>query len=70
MQWKTIDTAPRDGSYILTYSNAACVDMIRNSFWDEYEGEWMYYTSTCGIENFDTIFSPSHWMPLPTPPQE
>lgn len=69
-EWQPIETAPRDASEVLTYSKAADVEMIRNSFFDEEYKEWMYYTSTCGIENFDAIFNPTHWMPLPPPPSD
>ena len=53
-EWKTIDTAPKDGTLIITYSPNAHPD-YRISI-NRFNG---------GFEN-----SPSHWMPLPLFPEE
>ena len=64
MEWKTIDTAPKDGTEILCYpsdESSVCIvewnpDRNGGSWVDPCEG---YYT-----------FKPTHWMPLPKAPEE
>ena len=54
-QWRPIETAPRDYTYILIYDGK-----VRIAEWD---GEcW------CAGDAF--ISYPTHWMPLPPPPQQ
>lgn len=69
MQWQPIDTAPRDGSYVLV-SNGHGVWVAR--FKDVYQSGWkppMPWQSM--MLNHDHIpsakrsGSPTHWMPLP-----
>ena len=63
MEWKTIDSAPKDGSYVLTYNDST--GLINTPFyihrwlkdkWVEVDASW-----------FTT--APTHWMPLPKPPK-
>lgn len=65
--WKPIETAPKDGSWIL----AVCEGRHQNSGvpWTPaivkwYEGEWVF------DEEDDAVYQPSHWMPLPPNPCE
>jgi len=66
--WRTIDSAPRDGTPILiTRPTAYMVEegwhVVR---WDEDDGGWV-----CHDGKFDTPLrgpEPSHWQPLPEPP--
>lgn len=59
--WRSIDSAPKDGTWILFYVHRYAVPTVGK--WYErgrYEsGFWM--SSAMQI-------SPTHWMPLPTPP--
>ncbi len=65
-EWKSIETAPKDGTPVLLWHKflvmpAAC-------FWDADEGMW---SSTLGrsvwSEGGDD--GPSHWHEIPEPPQ-
>jgi hypothetical protein len=60
MEWQPIDTAPKDGQQVLVYEEGA----IFISQWvdnkDEGIGWWDH-----GI----VLPPPSHWMPLPDPPE-
>jgi hypothetical protein len=61
MAWKPIGTAPTDGSPILGWqSNGAVV------CWWVPEWEWWEMTR----RGATMLAKPSHWMPLPEPPQD
>lgn len=56
-EWKTIETAPRDGKTILVWGPEA--KSVFTDWWSN--GKW-----------FDASFDGrelTHWMPLPEPPQ-
>lgn len=63
MEWQAMATAPRDGSFILTYD--PLIDMQEIAAWDS--GKWAngyrHSQEARGIR-------PTHWMPLPAPPQD
>lgn len=58
-QWQDIETAPRDGRRFLTYRPVGSGIEI-GCFW---EGYWQDDTG-------EVVTPPTHWMPLPTPPQK
>ena len=72
MEWRPIETAPKDGQSILLGCNydrhgKARVALawwdkgmwLEAQYWNESEGDW----ENCRVE-----FKPSHWMPLTEPP--
>ena len=73
-EWQPIETAPKDGSLVILYNGTveqgnfvAKVDSgrVSNQFvftssWDGLDG---YLVSACDPQ-------PTHWMPLPNPPEE
>lgn len=67
MEWKPIETAPRDGTQILvcvTYSLGS--DEWETKMWVDFAKDpyiWPTYW-----ERIDIPFEPTHWMPLPSPP--
>jgi hypothetical protein len=77
MEWRPIETAPRDATPILLYDPHRERKPVYEAWWAlEYEGGpgfWMTpmgpagrgYTILDGKPN-----SPTHWMPLPDPPLE
>ncbi len=56
--WQPIETAPKDGNYILTFSRLG----MNVSRW------WLSFQRFMPMDRFD-IEPPSHWMPLPPPPE-
>ena len=61
-EWQPIETAPLDGKEILI-TTAGIGTLVRVGFWDEArEGVWSVWP---GRERM----IPTHWMPLPPPPQ-
>ena len=58
-EWQPIETAPRDGKLIVVYTKG----IIDIAFWNgplEYWATFAFYQSK----------RPTHWMPLPEPPEE
>ena len=60
MTWRTIDSAPRDGTWVLLYSAAETLEPYGAGWWDQVAGTWIM-ASLGGYE-------PTHWQPLPEPP--
>ena len=74
MNWKPIETAPKDGTVCRLYipQFVQSDKRLRNyapgqreGYWIEEIGEWQVYTTITS----DAIL-PTHWMPLPDPPKE
>ena len=62
--WQPIETAPTDGSAVLLYP-----------YMDDWANMYVVYGyATLDGEWFSTVdgltFEPTHWMPLPEPPEE
>lgn len=70
MVWKTIDTAPKDETYILIYQSGVLEPSIYVAMFDESwsnDGWWM----VCDGKNPELPLrgpAPTHWMPLPDAP--
>lgn len=65
-KWQLIETAPKDGTWILIY----CDSGVEKVQWYEIAGDGQWersptaeYDNECGIDD------PTHWMPLPEPPE-
>lgn len=70
MRWEPIITAPKDGSAVLGYFPSRRGYLARQDvvpiLWTEWGcGNWQ--SSTSGHQMSD---SPTHWMPIPEPPNE
>ena len=66
-QWKPIDTAPKDGTYVLVYNNDG---YVYDANYDG--GKWRFASADqhgCGCCSGD-YDRPTHWMPLPDKPEE
>jgi hypothetical protein len=67
-QWKPIETAPKDGTEILVVDHHGEIQLV---FWAKY---WRHSYDWCikGGEQEEgsdkTADNPTHWMPLPEPP--
>lgn len=79
-EWQSIETAPKDGSCILVWSrtwagevnrpeedNGSCYVAFYTNGKSDYHGEWWYVH---GGDAHASWVQPTHWMPLPTPPEE
>jgi len=65
--WRPIHTAPKTGEDIIIGFDCASVWIIHIAYWDEDEpGWWSHVTNSVGQENVE----PTHWMALPTPPNQ
>lgn len=65
MTWRPIETAPRDGGVFLAFTEIEMNDGTRRAkyFLCRWAGDaWLDPDWPCSDE-------PTHWMPLPTPPQ-
>ena len=69
MKWRTMMTAPQDGSRILI------CDSNNNMYvaaWEEGtmrgEKRWVYAVVVTDWNYYETIYEPIAWMPLPSPP--
>ncbi len=81
MEWQPIETAPKDGTWILAINNRRnqAVIIWRDDAFDEGdpdrtrgEGGWIHpfttgYRSTFWNGGCGSV--PTHWMPLPEPPK-
>lgn len=63
--WRPIATAPRDGTWILVWDQTSKIIDVAQWVWppggDVNDGDW--------VEPESYTVDPSHWMPLPPPPQ-
>lgn len=72
-EWQPIETAPKDGSPILTFSGERCgccppkTAGIGHAYWDE-GGFWSSGRIPGG--KLALKHRPTHWMPLPSPPHD
>lgn len=58
-QWHTMETAPKDGTEVLVFSNIG----LMVSFY--FKGMWREKANMLGLRK-----DPTHWMPLPKAPKE
>lgn len=65
MEWQPIETAPKDGTKILSFEDDEfAVVWWQLDRWGK-EGQWSVTASRGGW-----YLSPTHWMPLPNPPEK
>lgn len=79
-EWQPIETAPKDGQYIIAgrFRNGDELCWVKHSRWmaaqeiAEFEGgdEEDYEAAWADGEDAGEPCYPTHWMPLPAPPQE
>jgi hypothetical protein len=62
MEWKPIETAPKDGTPVLGYHTGKMTTV----YWGLWN-EWQLVEPGAYAEEDD--WRPTHWMPLPEPPQ-
>jgi hypothetical protein len=65
MTWQPIDTAPKDGTAILIHPAAGEMRVVH---WRIDRGYWS--TDSWDDGGYDADMHPTHWMPLPPPPED
>lgn len=68
-QWRPIKTAPKDGTYILLYRPAEDgrqKDAVREGKYHRYGMNDTWRVRSGGVWDID---APTHWMPMPNPPE-
>lgn len=75
MQWQPIETAPRDGTKFLAYGVELGTRFLGNARWYSYglgvvRGSYIAHSFFCYDGICAGAFTPSHWMPMPQPPEE
>jgi len=66
MNWQPIETAPKDGTFVLLSGHELPV----------WQGSWVGRVGRYPINGWtrfnsvDIDWSPTHWMPLPEPPKD
>ena len=66
MEWQTIETAPKDGTFVLIYWPTMSIyqyPLCAFNHGDEYGWELV------SNRDYGEVY-PTHWMPLPEPPKE
>ncbi len=67
MEWRPIETAPRDGTVILLYDNVPVVGQwVRHR---AYAHCWAWMMKPLPKADLLIALEPTHWMPLPTAPE-
>jgi len=66
--WRTMKTAPKDGTPILGYDG---YNMTTVFYWHPYNrpGDGWWSLVEAGAYAEDSEWTPTHWMPLPPPPK-
>lgn len=64
--WQPIETAPKDGTVFIAFEAG---DAYRCNWLEQHDGEGHFSAGWWDHVN-DSFENPTHWMPLPTPPQE
>lgn len=71
MDWQPIETAPKDGRTILVFDDGEVVT-VKWRYDDRWGGAWGsedYIQDGSIYDDALIAHSPTHWMPLPDPPQ-
>jgi hypothetical protein len=62
--WQPIETAPTDGTHVLAYWDNGNIDLVKAC-----DSETWVRAFNDDYDNF-FVYRPTHWMPLPEPPNE
>lgn len=62
-EWRSIETAPKDGTGILAFVGGE-IYLLR---WHERRAVWVL--GNCSSPSLDYEEAPTHWMPPPYPPE-
>lgn len=65
MEWRTIDSAPKDGKPILVFDG----NYMTTGWWHHYDKRFVLVVCGYGCVDGD-LDNLTHWMPLPIPPKK
>lgn len=71
MNWQPIETAPKDGSYVLLLLGGKFVSVGSWDLQKHHSKPNSFWASERGLlfgKTWDRANQPTHWMPLPAPP--
>lgn len=60
-EWRDIETAPKDGTFMVATKNGFVCPEVEN--WLDTEFECFF------SDRYGRIYNPTHWQPLPEPPK-
>ncbi|VEB42922.1 Uncharacterised protein [Chromobacterium violaceum] len=63
MEWKPIETAPKDGTHVIAYRPTKYGEHIESMYFDD-DGWFFSFDGEYGEEQ------PTHWIPRPAAPKE
>ena len=68
MDWQPIETAPKDGTKVLVWSNSNVWNEPDVAYWGRSNplNQPAWAGGHCRVSHID---QPTHWMPLPPPPK-
>lgn len=66
MEWQPIETAPKDGTFVLLFTACGCIE----GFWSYGEWEQSVCAASYDMAHAYIECRPTHWMPLPPPPKD
>jgi hypothetical protein len=77
MSWQPIETAPKDGRDIIVMYVHIDTQCVHSAYYataaEGYEagdiGWWSYVFSEVSRTKLEGFMAPTHWMPLPPPPE-
>lgn len=81
MEWRDIETAPKDGSYVLGYdavtaaqfnnpnAGICAITWVEADEDNDWEAEWQVQPFVEGLDCVISEVEITHWMPLPSPPE-
>ena len=66
MEWQPIETAPKVGTWVLGFFPNYGVE-VQQMRWHDLNGQHVFHWMIFGML---TLSGPTHWMPLPEPPED
>ena len=66
-EWQPIETAPKDGTYILVYGPEEWDMVLWHPYWGDC-GAWCRVQTADYDNDNREVRNPTHWQPLPPPP--
>ncbi len=67
LEWRTMETAPKDGEHVLLFDGESGVGEA--AFHPDEDGWWWAGTDPTDFHD-GRVWSPAKWQPLPPPPKE